>query len=413
MVGNRRRRRGLGRLGLGRLGGFGGFWLFWGVCLFGSFGLAPGLLLGGLGSIDPRGLDEGEEIHAAHEGPKRLGDHHPVGRLVVLQQAANTAARGAERGVEHVDVRGRGLAHLLGPAADAHGPRLEVGAVGRRDQLAVGLLPRKPRLQVVLLDRRVVEPLGADGDDAVGETEGVVKLARVLEHLLLHPHRRLQVILANHELLHLFELVDPEDSADVLARAAGLLAEAGGDARVALGELLLLEPLAHVEAADGLLRGGDQVLLRRPVGVVRLARHLVELLVEVLELGDPAHEVLVHEVGRLQDLVPLVVLAELLGSQKADGVVDQGLVQQHSRVGQKVGAVARHLAPPFIVEAADAPKDLVVLEGLGRGERVLNRAQGLRQLQAGNLRAQFAHGVVQVLVVAGRDLGVDNVAEFV
>jgi len=57
--------------------------------------------------------------------------------LIVFEQAANAAAGGAQGGVEHVHVGSGDLAHLFGPAADAHGPALEVGAVGARYQLPV------------------------------------------------------------------------------------------------------------------------------------------------------------------------------------------------------------------------------------------------------------------------------------
>lgn len=45
-------------------------------------------------------------------------------------------------------------------------------------------------------------------------------------HLLLHGGALLQVPLTDAELLHLLELVHPEDAPSVLAVRAGLLAEA-------------------------------------------------------------------------------------------------------------------------------------------------------------------------------------------
>ena len=53
---------------------------------------------------------------------------------------------------------------------------------------------------------------------------GLVK-ART-HHLLLHSGTLLEVALADAELLHLLELVHPEDAPRVLAVRAGLLAEA-------------------------------------------------------------------------------------------------------------------------------------------------------------------------------------------
>lgn len=52
---------------------------------------------------------------------------------------------------------------------------------------------------------------------------------------------------------YLVELVDAEDAPRVLAVAAGLLAEAGGHAGIAQRQLLGVEPVVAVEAADGLL----------------------------------------------------------------------------------------------------------------------------------------------------------------
>lgn len=60
---------------------------------------------------------------------------------------------------------------------------------------------------------------------------------------------------------HLLELVDAEDAAGVSAVRANLLAEAGGQPRVFDGQILRLQPLVPVQGCDGLLRGGDEVLL--------------------------------------------------------------------------------------------------------------------------------------------------------
>lgn len=59
--------------------------------------------------------------------------------------------------------------------------------------------------------------------------------------------------------------------------------------------------------------------------------YLVELLVELLELGHAAHHVLVHEVGRLQDRV--VALAE-----ERDAVVDQRLAHSQETKERSAGA---------------------------------------------------------------------------
>lgn len=62
-----------------------------------------------------------------------------------------------------------------------------------------------------------------------------------------------------------------EDAPCVLAVLAGLLAEARGDAGVPQRQLRLVHPLVHVEPADGLLGGGDEILV-----LYALARHHLE-----------------------------------------------------------------------------------------------------------------------------------------
>ena len=62
-------------------------------------------------------------------------------------------------------------------------------------------------------------------------------------------------------LLDLLKLVHAENAGCVSAVAADLLAEARAPACVADGEVLGVHPQVAVERAQGLLRGGDEVLL--------------------------------------------------------------------------------------------------------------------------------------------------------
>lgn len=78
--------------------------------------------------------------------------------------------------------------------------------------------------------------------------------------------------------------MDPEDSAGVPAVGTHFLPEAGGEAGVADGQVLWLEPLVPQEGGDGLLRGGNQVLLIDGV-VVRLLAALADNLVEAQTEG--------------------------------------------------------------------------------------------------------------------------------
>lgn len=91
----------------------------------------------------------------------------------------------------------------------------------------------------------------------------------------------------------LLELVHPEDPARVAAVRAHFLPEAGGEAGIADGQVLRLEPLVPQEGGDGLLRGGDQVLLVDGA-VVRLlaafANHLAECRSEGESSGERERE---------------------------------------------------------------------------------------------------------------------------
>eukprot|EP00967_Tisochrysis_lutea_P095013 scaffold138381_cov36-Tisochrysis_lutea.AAC.3 len=83
-------------------------------------------------------------------------------------------------------------------------------------------------------------------------------------------------------------LVNAEDAELIASMRAGLLTEAGGVSRVAERQLRARQPLIVVVGADGLLRGGDEIL------VLRRARNFVELLVEVGKLSHLGHQRLVH-----------------------------------------------------------------------------------------------------------------------
>ena len=238
------------------------------------------------------------------------------------------------------------VALLRRAAADLHRARLVVRAVRARHQLAVRAVPGEPALQVVLLRRRVVQRARHDVHHAVRQVQRLVELATVLDHVLVHVPALLR--LADHELLHLVELVHAEDAPRVLPVRARLLPEVRREARVLQRQVLLVQPLAHVVPADRLLRRRDQVLL-----VALLARHVVQLLVEVLQLRHARHHVLVHEVRRLQR-------REAALRVPVQRVHDDRLVQQHRIALQEVSAVARHARAAFRLVTIDHPQQLVV-----------------------------------------------------
>src|SRR5262249_13232452 len=135
-------------------------------------------------------------------------------------------------------------------------PRLVVGRVRGRGQLAVALLARDPPLAVELPRRRVTEVADWDVDDAVRDLERREDplLDREQQLVLGARLRRLD----EREHLDLVELMHAEDPARVLARRPGLAAKAGGDARVAKRQRLAREDLLHVERGERHLGGADE-----------------------------------------------------------------------------------------------------------------------------------------------------------
>mmetsp|Transcript_27363 Transcript_27363/g.71655 ORF Transcript_27363/g.71655 Transcript_27363/m.71655 type:complete len:506 (+) Transcript_27363:214-1731(+) len=278
------------------------------------------------------GLHEREEIDAERERLQCGRHFHALRSLVVLDEAAHGALRGAQRAVEHVAERVALVDAVLGP----HGARLVVGAVRAGHQLAVLALALvvagEPALKVVLHGSGVVELTGHDGNYMIGDLKALVKLLGSLDHVFVFVPGLLR--LREHELLNLLELVHPEDAADVAAAAAGLPPEAGGDAHIADRKLGLVQALRPVESRDGLLRRRDEVLVQ--LRLVLVLDNLVQHVVVVVELGGLCHEVLLHEEWRLDGgVAPLM--------QERDAVVDQRLVQQHPRASEEVAAVSGNI----------------------------------------------------------------------
>jgi len=123
--------------------------------------------------------------------------------------------------------------------------------------------------------------------------------------------------------------VHAEDSQLIPPVRTRLLAEARRDAGQVTGHVLGRQPLVEVVGADRLLRSGDQVL------VITLARHLIELLVELRKLRHLAHNRLLHEEGSLHGGEPLRL-------EELEPVLNQRLVQHHARSGEEVPTATCH-----------------------------------------------------------------------
>mmetsp|Transcript_3106 Transcript_3106/g.6257 ORF Transcript_3106/g.6257 Transcript_3106/m.6257 type:complete len:446 (-) Transcript_3106:82-1419(-) len=304
-------------------------------------------------------------------------------------------------------------AALLLSAPGSHAPRLKIRAIRTTNQLPVRLLSRKPRLQIVLLDRRVVERPGHDAYHPIRKPQTLVKLLGRVDHPVLLFRRLLEIVLDDAKLLDLLELMHPENTPDIPSRTARLLPETRADPRVPQWERLLLDPLVPVISANGLFRRGDEVLLADPLGIVRLARHFVQLFVEILQLGDARHDLLVHHVRRLEDLIALL-------AEEGDAVVDEGLVEEDSGVFEEVAPMARDVLAAQGLVAVDAPEEVVVREGLGGGKRVRELGEGGGQqwrrgggvaLGLEGLGIERHHEVVLVLVLRDGHLRIDHVAD--
>mmetsp|Transcript_9203 Transcript_9203/g.19312 ORF Transcript_9203/g.19312 Transcript_9203/m.19312 type:complete len:322 (-) Transcript_9203:44-1009(-) len=200
--------------------------------------------------------------------------------------------------------------------------------------------------------------------------------------------------------------MDTEDSTNVLSVGSGFLSETRGDSGVSQREGRLFYPLVLVVGTEGLFRGGNKVFfLAFTVRVVRLSRDLVQLFVEVVELSDGGHDVLVHEKRGLDDVVSPC-------AQKGNTVIDNRLVQQDTGIRQKVRTVTGNIRSAGGFVATDSPQEFVVGQRFGFRQGVLDFSLGSRQdvRSLGWNWFQAYNQVVFVFVVGDRDLWVDEVS---
>ena len=82
--------------------------------------------------------------------------------------------------------------------------------------------------------------------------------------------------------------------------------------------------------AQSLLRRRDEVL------ILSFSRHVVQLFVELAELGAGGHDTLAHKKGRMHGGKPALV-------QEGNRELDHGLVQQSTGTDQVVAATAGNI----------------------------------------------------------------------
>ena len=160
----------------------------------------------------------------------------------------------------------------------------------------------------------------------------------------------------NDELFNLLELVYPENTPSILSMRSSLLPEVGRVARVLDWQISSTKPLLGVQSADGLLRGSDQVLVC--LGLVLALGDLVQLVVEVRELGGLGHLVAEHEKGRLVGGVALV-------EEELEAVVDEGEVEEEAVPSQAVAPVSDNLDAALGVVAVQSCENAVVWDAVG------------------------------------------------
>src|SRR5438552_2616629 len=314
---------------------------------------------------------------STHVRAQRLRDRHRAVRVLVILQDRDEAAGGRHRRrvqrVRHELVP----AHL--PRPDVQPARLVIRAVAASDHLAVGLLPRGPGFDIVLLRRDGTDVARADIHGAVGDLQRAVDALAVRAELLMP--RRAFFGTAEDELFDLVELVHAEQPLRVDAVGPDLPAELGRQARETDGELAVVDHLVHVHRAERMLRRRDEVQVL-PIDLVHDALEVAE--VHDAFVGGPAH----HE--RREDG------REALLDHIREGEGEEGLVQSDEVSHQVDEARAR-----------DFPRSLEVRE-----------LQGLQQLSVGpQLAVEGSRGApagdldVLRVVLADGDALVEEVGE--
>src|SRR5439155_13370414 len=146
--------------------------------------------------------------------------HRPILALEVLQHCEQPAV-GCRSAVERV----HGLRPAVRAEANLQPARLEVSRIRAGGDLAVALLAREPRLDVVLPRRRRAEVARGDVDDAIRQADRLDELLLDCEEPLVLAPGLLGPAVDEH--LDLVELVDAKHPTRVLPRRTGLAAKAG------------------------------------------------------------------------------------------------------------------------------------------------------------------------------------------
>ena len=222
--------------------------------------------------------------------------------------------------------------------------------------LAILLQRRHPGVDVVHPELAEAHIAGGALDDLVGQAQVGEDLLRTLQQYGVPAAGLLLVVLADHELLDLLELVHTQQPSDVAAGRADLSAEAWGDAGVEDRQLRLIEDLAGMQADQRDLPGARE---EEPVG-----GQLVGLLTALGE-HPGADE------GRFLDQRRHRDRPEGALHEQVEGIGVDSTLEQHQVAGQRVGPLAGDVAGPGELRPATLLDQLDMVERLEVERRLL------------------------------------------
>lgn len=177
----------------------------------------------------------------------------------------------------------------------------------------------------------------------------------------------------DNELFNLLKLMNSEGSPGFLSVRSSLLSETGWESSV-LDHLTWLEikPFLSVESGDGLLRGGNQIILSvLLIGLfsilvllyffllvstnnTNLGNNLVQLLIEIRELAGLSHDLLFHEEGWLDSIISSI-------NEEFHSIRLECLAEEKSVIFHKISSSSSYLASSLWIISVDHIENLMMI----------------------------------------------------
>src|SRR5258708_5113464 len=156
-----------------------------------------------------------DDVQAAHIGSQRLGYGHPaIALLIIFEHRDQSASDRQARAVEGVD-EASSLAFLR-PKTRLPAATLELAPLRAARDLAIGLLPREPDLDVIGLPPGEPHVAGAQQHDAIGEAEPLQDFFSAGGHALMLLVRAVRV--GDRDEFNFLELMLADHPARLLSR---------------------------------------------------------------------------------------------------------------------------------------------------------------------------------------------------